>query len=147
MKGMRFMSLHYRIRSKLFLAAALLIAQGEERFKIRFTPVPIDAAMRATVAGSGSGTATLSGNKLTINATFAGMPSAATTAKLHKAVAAGVRGSAFMDLMITKGTGGTVGGTLDLTPDQIDALKKGHTYIQISSEKSPDGTLWGWILK
>ena len=71
---------HYRTRNKLFLAAALLIAQGEERFKVRFTPVPMDAAMRATVAGSGSGTATLSGNKLTINVTFSGMPSAATTA-------------------------------------------------------------------
>jgi hypothetical protein len=147
MKGLRFMFSHYRTRSKLFLAAALLIAQGEERFKIRFTPVPMDAAMRATVAGSGSGTATLSGNKLTINATFAGMPSAATTARVHKAVAAGVRGSAFLDLMVTKGTSGTVGGTIDLTPDQIDNLRKGHLYVQISSEKAPDGTLWGWILK
>jgi len=141
------MSSHYRTRSKLFLAAALLLAQGEERFKIRFTPVPMDAAMRATVAGSGSGTATLSGNKLTINATFAGMPSAATTARLHKAVASGVRGSAFQDLTVTKGISGTVGGTFDLTPDQIDNLRKGHVYIQISSEKAPDGTLWGWILK
>ena len=141
------MSSHYRTRSKLFLVAALLIAQGEERFKIRFTPVPMDAAMRATVAGSGSGTATLSGNKLTINATFAGMPSAATTARLHKAVASGVRGSAFQDLTVTKGISGTVGGTFDLTPDQIDNLRKGHVYIQISSEKAPDGTLWGWILK
>ena len=134
-------------KTKLFLAAALLIAQGEARFKIRLTPVPIDAAMRATVAGSGSGTATLSGNKLTINVTFEGMPSAATTARLHKAVAAGVRGSAFMDLTVTKAEKGTAAGTFDLTPDQIDSLRKGHLYIQISSEKSPDGTLWGWILK
>jgi hypothetical protein len=134
-------------KSKLFLAAALLIAQGEERFKIRFTPVPMDAAMRSTVAGSGSGMATLSGNKLTINVAFEGMPSAATAARLHKAVAAGVRGSAFMDLNVTKAEKGTVTGTFDLTPDQMDALKKGHVYIQISSEKSPDGTLWGWILK
>ena len=143
---------HCRIRSKILLPAALLIAvcavaQNQEKFKIRFTPVPMDAAMRASVAGAGSGTATLSGNKLTINATFDGMPSAATSAKIHKAVAAGVRGSAFLDLAVTKAAKGTVDGTFDLTPDQIDSLKKGHLYIQISSEKSPEGTLWGWILK
>src|SRR5881227_3703924 len=136
----------------VLLSAVLLIAlsaagQSEEKFKIRFTPIPMDAAMRDVVAGSGSGTATLSGNKLTINVTFSGMPSAATTARLHKAVAAGVRGSAFLDLTVTKGTAGTAGGTFDLTPDQIDNLRKGHVYIQISSEKAPDGTLWGWILK
>jgi hypothetical protein len=34
-----------------------------------------------------------------------------------------------------------------LTPDQVDSLKKGRLYVQISSEKSPEGTLWGWILK
>ncbi len=34
--------------------------------------------MRATVAGSGSAAATLSGNKLTITETFEGMPGAAT---------------------------------------------------------------------
>jgi CHRD domain-containing protein len=122
-------------------------AQTEEKFKIRIAPVPLDGAMRGTVAGSGSGSATLTGSKLSINGTFDGMPSAATSAKLHKAVATGVRGSAFQDLTVTKATKGTVSGTFDLTPDQVDSLRKGKLYIQISSEKSPDGTLWGWILK
>ena len=134
------------------LTAFLLIAlstaaQTEEKFKIRITPVPVDGAMRASVAGSGSGSASLTGSKLSITASFEGMPSAATTAKLHRAVATGVRGSAFQDLTVTKDTKGTVSGTFDLTPDQVDSLKKGRLYIQISSEKSPDGTLWGWILK
>ena len=71
----------------------------------------------------------------------------ATTAKIHKGVAAGVRGSAFLDLNVTKAAKGTATGTAELTPDQIDALKKGHLYVQISSEKSTDGTLWGWIMK
>jgi len=134
------------------LTAFLLIAlstaaQTEEKFKIRITPVPVDGAMRASVAGSGSGSASLTGSKLGITASFEGMPSPATTAKLHRAVATGVRGSAFQDLTVTKDTKGTVSGTFDLTPDQVDSLKKGRLYIQISSEKSPDGTLWGWILK
>ena len=140
-------------RRGIFVPAAILFltlsaaAQNEEKFKIRITPIPLDGAMRATVAGSGSGSATLSGNKLSISAAFDGMPSAATTAKIHKGVATGVRGSAFQDLTVTKAPKGTVSGTLDLTPDQVDTLRKGRLYIWISSEKAPEGTLWGWILK
>jgi hypothetical protein len=140
------------MRRALTAAALLLIvlsaaAQTEEKFKIRLTMVPLDGAMRATVAGSGSGSATLTGSKLTITASFDGMPSAATTAKLHRGVAPGVRGSSFGDLTVTKASKGTVSGAVDLTPAQVDGLKKGQLYIQISSEKSPDGTLWGWIVK
>jgi hypothetical protein len=140
---MRYLSILAAILSVTLLASA----QTEERFKIRLTTVPMDGAMRAAVAGSGSGSATLTGSKLTINAAFDGMPSAATTAKLHKGVATGVRGSAFQDLTVTKSGKGTTTGTFDLTPDQVDSLKKGKLYILISSEKSPEGTLWGWILK
>ena len=122
-------------------------AQSEEKFKIRITPVPLDGSMRATVAGSGSATATLSGNKLTISGTFDGMPSAATTAKIHRGLATGVRGSPFLDLTVTKASNGTVSGSFDLTPEQVQYLKQGKLYIQIQSEKAPDGALWGWILK
>jgi hypothetical protein len=139
-------------RAIVILAALLLImrsaaAQSEEKFKIRITPVPLDGAMRASVAGSGSGTAALSGSKLTIAGTFDGMPSAATFAKVHRGLATGVRGSPFLDLTVTKGTKGTVSGSFDLTPEQVQYLKQGKLYIQIHSEKAPDGTLWGWILK
>jgi hypothetical protein len=135
------------ILAVLLLSAFPAAAQNEEKFRVRLTPVPIDGAMRAAVAGSGSGSATLSGSKLVINATFDGMPSPATTAKLHRAVATGVRGSAFLDLTVTKANKGTLSGTFDLTPAQVDDLKKGRLYIQVSSEKAPEGTLWGWILK
>lgn len=129
------------------LSTSLLVAQTEEKFKIRFTPVPMDLGMRSTVAGSGSGMAVLTGSKLTINAAFDGMPSPATAAKVHKGVATGVRGSAFLELMVTKTSKGTVSGTFDLSQDQIAGLKEGKLYIVISSEKAPEGTLWGWILK
>ena len=75
------------------------------------------------------------------------MPSPATAAKVHKGVATGVRGSAFLELTVTKTSKGTVGGTFDLSADQIAGLKEGKLYIVISSEKAPEGTLWGWILK
>ena len=110
----------------IYLFALLLItAQTEEKFRIRMTPVPLDGAMSSTVAGSGSGAATLSGNKLTINATFDGMPSAATAARLHKGITTGVRGSAFQDLTVSKAAKGAVSGAVELTPDQLDSLKKG----------------------
>src|SRR5882762_1229209 len=131
----------------LLLIALSAAAQSEEKFKIHISPVPLDGAMRATVAGSGTGTATLSGNKLTITGTFDGMPSAATTAKIHRGPATGVRGSPFLDLTVTKAAKGTISGSFDLTPEQVQYLKQGKLHIQIQSEKAPEGTLWGWILK
>jgi hypothetical protein len=56
--------------------------------------------MRSTVAGSGSGAATLSGNKLTINATFDGMPSPATAARLSQRNHNGCPRPAFQDLTV-----------------------------------------------
>ncbi len=38
-------------------------------------------------------------------------------------------------------------GSLDLTPEQVQALHVGQLYIQISSEKAPEGNLWGWLLR
>ncbi len=133
--------------SVLVLTTISAAAQSEEKFKIHISPVPLDGGMRATVAGSGSATATLAGNKLTIAGTFEGMPSAATTAKIHRGLATGVRGSPFLDLTVTKAPKGTLSGSFELTPEQVQYLKQGKLYIQIQSEKAPDGTLWGWILK
>ena len=135
------------VLAALFLFAVSATAQSEEKFKVRITPVPLDVAMQKTVAGSGSATATLSGNKLTITGTFDGMPSAATTAKIHHGFATGVRGSPVLELTVSKATKGTVSGSFDLTPEQVQYLKQGKLYIQIQSEKAPDGALWGWILK
>jgi hypothetical protein len=48
--------------------------------------------------------------------------------------------------MVSKGTSGTVSGTIDLTQPQVQALEESALYIQIHSEKAPDGNLWGWLL-
>src|SRR5438552_18669869 len=135
------------VLAALLFAAISAAAQSEEKFKVHISPVPLDGSMRATVAGSGSATATLSGNKLTISGTFDGMPSAATTAKIHRGLATGVRGSPFLDLTVTKAPKGAISGSFDLTPEQVQYLKQGKLYIQIQNEKAPDGALWGWILK
>ncbi len=145
--------MHHPHKLSIAVVAGLLwipllsAAQNQETYKIRIAPVARDVAMQKTVAGSGLATATLSGNKLTITGTFEGMPSAATAAKIHRGLTTGVRGSPFLDLTVTKAPKGTISGSFDLTAEQVQYLKQGKLYIQIDTEKAPDGTLWGWFLK
>jgi hypothetical protein len=129
-----------------FFACAPAFGQAPSTFKVRLSPVPIDAAMRPTVAGLGNATATLRGAKLTVTGSFDGLKSPATIAQIHTSAAAGVRGPAIFDLTVSKATSGMVTGSVDLTPEQVASLRKGQLYIQIHSEKAPDGNLWGWLL-
>ena len=122
-------------------------AQNPERFKVRLTTVPMDGGMRGTVSGSGSATATLAGATLSISGTFEGLKSPATAATLHSGAARGVRGVSVAELVVSKGVRGTVTGSVMLTPDQVKGLREGRLYLEVASEKAPDGNLWGWILK
>jgi len=132
----------------LFILQALPgMAQSQERYKVRLAPVPMDVAMRNTVAGTGSATAVLTGAKLTVDGTFDGLLSPATTADVHRGPAMGVRGASLAMLTVSKALKGTLSGSIDLTPAQVQALKKGQLYVQISSEKAPDGNLWGWFVR
>jgi hypothetical protein len=127
--------------------ALSLAAQSRETFKAMLSAVPADIRTRADLAGSGSVTAVLEGSKLAITGSFEGLKTAATTANLHSAVAAGVRGPAIADLAIPKATSGTIAGSIELTPQQITSLHHGGLYVEIHNEKSPDGVLWGWLLR
>ena len=127
----------------LFLAVSSVWAQT---FIARLTTVPIDAAMRATVAGTGTASATLTDRTLAVNGSFEGLRSPATIAQIHQGPAMGVRGAAIFDLTVSKATEGSISGTFKLTPGQVENLLKGRLYIQIHSEKAPDGNLWGWLL-
>jgi hypothetical protein len=130
----------------LFVLGWTLTAQSGDTYKARLSPVPADAKTRPDLSGLGTATAVLSGTKLTITGSFDGLKSAATVAHLHNGVAAGVRGPSFVDLTISKSTGGSLSGTADLTPQQIQNLRKGGLYVQIHSEKAPEGVLWGWLI-
>ena len=121
-------------------------AQGGGTFKARLSPVPIDATMAANVAGSGSVTAVLTGAKLSITGTFEGLRSPATVAQVHSG-RKGVRGPSVFDLTVTKATSGAIEGNLTLTREQGADLNAGKLYVQIHSEKAPDGNLWGWLLQ
>jgi len=125
----------------------VLSAQDTRTFKARLSPVPIDLTMQATVAGSGSATATLTGAKLTLNGTFEGLKSPATVARIHRSPARGVRGPEILNLTVPSATSGSFTGSFELTPAQVTDLQNGRLYIQIHSEKAPDGNLWGWLLE
>ena len=127
---------------------AVLTAQAPKTFKARIAPVPIDVSMQATIAGSGSVTAVLTGSKLSVTGTFDGLKSPATIAQVHKSPVRGVRGPVVFDLAVTKtdAASGALSGTFDLTPLQIADLEKGRLYVQVHSEKAPDGNLWGWLM-
>ena len=84
--------------------------------------------------------------RLTVTGTFDGLKSPATVAQIHKSPIAGVRGPVMADLAVSGGTSGSISGTLTLTPQQASDLEKKRLYVQLHSEKAPDGNLWGWLL-
>jgi hypothetical protein len=139
------------LTAALVASAVPLTAQGGEKFAARLSAVPIAGPNdRGNVTGKGTATGALSGRKLTISGTFEGLPAAATIARLHQGIAKGARGAAITDLTISKGTSGTLSGSVDLTAPQVEALRQGKLYIQIHGEKgvAPDGSnLWGWLVK
>lgn len=134
--------------SIFLVGGALLSAQQASAFRARLSPVPIDVSMQATIAGSGTVTAVLTGTKLAVSGAFDGLKSAATAAQVHKSPVRGVRGPVVFDLGVAKGEGGsgTLTASVDLSPAQIKDLESGRLYVQVHSEKAPDGNLWGWLL-
>ena len=102
--------------------------------------------MMSRIAGSGSLTAVLAGKTLTLSGTFEGLRSPATTAQIRRGPK-GIRGPAILDLTVSKAEKGTVSGSFELTPEQIADLRNGRWYVQIQSERAPDGNLWGWLLQ
>src|SRR6202051_4849811 len=94
-------------------AAAAQNAPSAETFKAHLSPVPINISMMSTIAGSGSLTATLQGKQLTIQGTFEGLRSPATTVQIRPGPK-GIRGPVVVnlaDLTVTKAQKGAVRGT------------------------------------
>jgi hypothetical protein len=140
------------VHRAIFFSAALLCgfaasaSAADQVFASRLTPVAYDGAMRANVQGDGQVSATLSGNKLTVTGSFTGLPSAATGAGLYSGPGIGVPGMPLQTLTLTGQTEGRVSGTVTLNAKQLAAFRQGHLYVQLNSQKAPDGNLWGWLL-
>ena len=125
-------------------ALAAGAAENGNNYRTRLSTVPIDVSMQAIVAGQGQVMASLVGNKLTVNGTASGLKSPATEAHIHRG-APGIPGPSILDLTTTRTTTPTISGTVDLTPSMVDDLKNGQLYVQLNSERAPDGNLRGWL--
>jgi hypothetical protein len=122
-------------------------ARGQEKFQARLSVVPVDVTTYAAITGRGSASAVLTGSKLSITGSFEGLRTPAAVARLHRGPVMGVRGPAVGDLTVSKATSGVIAGSLELTAEQLESLRKGRFYVLIHSEKAPDGNLWGWLLR
>ena len=130
----------------LLAICAAAEAPKSESYRVRLSTVPVDATMLSRVAGSGSLTAVLNGDRLTFSGSFRGLRSPATHASIHVGPK-GIPGPPIIDLAVPNATSGDVTGTVELTPSQIEDLRSAKLYVQIDSEKAPEGNLWGWLLR
>jgi hypothetical protein len=135
----------YSLLAALVLTLGSFVHAQAPQYRARLSMVPIDITMQATIAGSGTVTAVLKGSTLTLTGAFSGLKTAATAARVHRSPKPGMRGAPIGDLVATADTSGSITGTIELTKPQIDDLAAGRLYVQLHSQKAPDGNLWGWL--
>jgi hypothetical protein len=117
-----------------------------EKYQAYLSPMPHNDAMHANFAGKGAAAATLDGDTMSLSGAFSGLASGATKAHVCMSQAAGIPGKPIFEFTVPLAVEGKMTGTFKLDKDQIAALQKGKLYIQIDSEKAPNGNLWGWLL-
>jgi hypothetical protein len=125
---------------------AMATQAAPEKYRAALSSMPYSDATRAVLKGRGTATIVLDGNKLTVTGRFAGLAGQATAANLMLGLGIGVPGSMSLPLEISRAPEGTLSGQLVLNEEQLIGVRRGRMYIQINSEASPTGTLWGWIL-
>jgi hypothetical protein len=132
------------IGTSLILWAGVAGAQSPDTFKGRLSAVPVNAATAPSTLGSGSVTAVLQGSTLIVKGAFLDLSSPATAARLHRALP-GMRGPSIGDVRAQPAASGTIEGSLALSQTDVDLLKRGWLYVQVYTEKNPDGHLRGWL--
>lgn len=125
------------------LLTSTVYAQSET-YRARLSPMPVSPQTVTTITGNGEVILTLSGTTLTVTGTFSGMSSAATVAHLHNGPPA-QPGPVVHTLQVSTAPAGDINATLELTPEQVTALKQNALYVQIHSANNPGGELRGWI--
>jgi len=117
-----------------------------KKYQAYLSPMPHNDAMHPMFIGKATMIATVKGDTLSVNGAFSGLASPATRAHLCLSMAPGVPGKPIFELALPNGIEGNLSGTFKLDKEQTSALQKGQIYIQIDSEKAPNGNLWGWLL-
>jgi hypothetical protein len=130
----------------LGLAQMAVPALAADSFETRLSPSPLTDGTRINVTGEGEARASLDGNTLTVSGAFRGLAGNATTAELYDGLGIAIPGPKAFDLTVTPSMAGTISGSVTLTAKQAAALRGGHFYVQVNSQKAPDGNLTGWLL-
>ena len=129
-----------------FLGVLLGAAAPHATFHFRLSPGPRLVGTRADSSGGGSVTAMLEGSKLMLKGSFSGLLAVPMGAHLFMGSLPGVRGPLVADLTVSPATSGTLSGAVQLNTKQLAALVKGGLYVEIDSDKAPEGDIWGWIM-
>ena len=130
----------------LLAATSAFSPTWAESFDTRLSPSPLTDGTRINITGAGQALVEWDGNILSVSGNFAGLASDATTAELYDGQGIGIPGPKAFDLSVTPGTSGMIWGSLQLSRRQVADLRAGHFYVQINSQKAPDGNLTGWLL-
>lgn len=120
--------------------------ERNETYRARLAPLGVTGATVNIITGLGEVTARLKGTELSIQGKFAGLSGAATEATVRRGPK-GIPGPVIATLEVTRSSQGEIHGRLTLTPELIDDLRAGRLYVQIHSEKAPEGSIRGWLLK
>ena len=131
----------------LVLSVSGIAAQSRpEAYRVRLSPLGVTGQTVNTTTGVGKLTATLAGARLTIEGTFEGLTGNATAANLRRGPK-GIPGPVVFEIEVPKAPRGSIATSVELTAAQVEDLRAGRLYLQIHSERAPDGSIRGWLLK
>lgn len=136
-----------RLLHTIVLPASLLVAslsQAQDVYRARLSPMPTTPQTVTEILGEGEVILTLDGNTLRVEGMFSGMSSMATGAHLHNGPPA-QPGPVVHTLEIDQATSGEISATLELTDEQVTALRNNELYVQVHSTNNAPGELRGWI--
>jgi hypothetical protein len=128
----------------LILLTGSSLSFAQEVYRARLSPMPTTPQTVTEILGEGEVILTLSGNTLEVSGTFSDMSSIATGAHLHNGPPA-QPGPVVHTLEIDEAIGGEISASLELTDEQVEALRNNALYVQVHSVNNAPGELRGWI--
>ena len=128
----------------LSVALVSMSVQAQEVYRARLSPMPTTPQSVADITGEGEVILTLNGNALSVEGNFSGMSSATTMGHIHNGPPA-QPGPVVHRLEVTAAPNGNISAELELTDEQVSALRNNELYVQIHSENNAPGELRGWI--
>ena len=128
----------------LSIALVSMNVQAQEVYRARLSPMPTTPQTVTDITGGGQVILTLNGNALSVEGNFSGMSSATTMGHIHNGPPA-QPGPVVHRLEVTAAPNGNISAELELTDEQVSALRNNELYVQIHSENNAPGELRGWI--